>query len=217
MNRLKEFDEEFAKSQGYSCLIGIDEAGRGPLAGPVVAAAVLLRTHHFSIRIQDSKKMTAAQRQQAFIEIQDNAHIGIGIMNERIIDTYNILQATFLAMNESVRQLNFCLLKAGYDMAKEMTKVCLLIDGNRFRTYLPYSYQTVVGGDNRSLSIACASVLAKVTRDRILDQYHQVFPQYGFNRHKGYPTAIHRQALKQYGPALIHRKSFRTVREMPSV
>jgi ribonuclease HII len=211
MERLKEFDRQCALD-GYDYLVGIDEAGRGPLAGPVVAAAVLLKTQDFSVKIQDSKKMTAKQRYQAFFEIQDQAYVGIGIMNERIIDMYNILEATFLAMNEAVRQLNFCLVQAGCDLTKEIKKVCLLIDGNRFKTYLPYTYRTIVSGDDKSLSIACASVVAKVTRDRILDQYHQIFPQYGFDQHKGYPTASHRKAIAQYGPVLIHRKTFRMMR-----
>lgn len=211
MKTLKKFDDQFAETHAYSYLIGIDEAGRGPLAGPVVAAAVLLKNAAFSIKIQDSKKMTPRQRQYAFLEIQDNAHIGIGIMNERIIDAFNILEATFLAMNEAVRQLVFGLERAGFDLVRESPHVCLMIDGNRFKTDFSYSYQTIVNGDNRSLAIACASVVAKVTRDRILQYYHQIFPQYGFDRHKGYPTAEHRQALKQYGPVLIHRKTFRQV------
>lgn len=210
VNHLKEFDRK-CLDHGYRHIIGIDEAGRGPLAGPVVASAVLLKTSDFSIQIRDSKKMTAKQRHCACLEIQDKAYIGIGIMNEQIIDRYNILEATFLAMDAAVRQLQFFLWKAGFDMAKETQRICLLIDGNCFKTRLPYAYQTIAHGDDRSLSIACASVIAKVTRDRILDCYHQVFPQYGFDHHKGYPTAQHRSALKMYGASLIHRKTFRAV------
>jgi len=213
MNELKAFDARFSRN-GCRYLIGVDEAGRGPLAGPVVAAAVLLKANHLSVPVQDSKKMTARQRWDAYFEIQDNAYVGIGVMNERIIDAVNILEAAFLAMNAAVRQLCLCLRKEGLDPDDTPRKTRLLIDGNQFKTDLPYAYETIIGGDGKSFSIACASVIAKVTRDRILECYHQIFPQYGFDRHKGYPTAMHRKALKEFGPVLIHRRTFNAVRQV---
>lgn len=216
MDSLKKFDEKFL-IDGYRCIIGVDEAGRGPLAGPVVAAAVSLKQNDFSVRIQDSKKMTERQRDKAFVEIFEKAHVGVGVMNETVIDEFNILQSTFLAMNAAVRQLVFRLKQSGFDARQEAGKVCLLIDGNRFETDLPYDFQPVIGGDNHSLSIASASVVAKVTRDRILAKYHQIFPHYGFDRHKGYPTKAHREALEKHGAAFIHRKTFRTVRDTCSL
>jgi ribonuclease HII len=209
---LYQFDQQIL-SKGYQYIIGIDEAGRGPLAGPVVAAAVCLRSADFSVKIQDSKKMTASQRDKAFVEIFDNAYIGVGVMNELVIDRFNILQATFLAMNSAVIKMIFQLKKEQGDVILDRKTVCLLVDGNRFFSKVSYSYETIVKGDTKSLSIACASVIAKVIRDRILEKYHQIFPEYGFDHHKGYPTAAHRQALKKYGVAFIHRKTFRTVRE----
>ena len=212
MNHLAEFDRQLCLG-GYRYLIGVDEAGRGPAAGPVVAAAVWLKRTDFSLPIQDSKKMTASDRSKAFIEIFEKAGVGIGMMNESVIDRRNILQATFLAMNAAVRQLEFRLRQSGIKDLEDKGAACLLIDGNRFVSDFLYDVKTVTQGDNRSLSIACASVIAKVTRDRILDQYHKIFPQYGFDRHKGYPTAAHREALRTHGAAFIHRKTFRTVRD----
>jgi len=199
--------EQKAMDQGYSFVIGLDEAGRGPLAGPVVAAAVSLRTKEFTSTIKDSKKMTALQRQKAFHEIFEKAFVGVGIISSSVIDSVNILEASFLAMNRAVRQL---MLQIPDSKREDFNKkVCLLVDGNRFKTDLPYEYKTVVGGDSNVLSIACASVIAKVTRDRILVTYDKVFPEYGFSQHKGYPTVKHKNALKEFGPSIIHRTSFR--------
>ena len=210
MSDLAIFDQQFLQ-EGYTNLIGVDEAGRGPLAGPVVAAAVCLRENRFSVKIKDSKKMTACQRDKAFIEIFEKAYVGIGMMNEFVIDQVNILQATFLAMNAAVRQLIFQIKQNKNDVLLDQQTTCLLIDGNRFISQVPYSYKTIIKGDDKSLSIACASVIAKVTRDRILEKYHQIFPEYGFDQHKGYPTAAHQRALEKYGAAFVHRKTFRTV------
>lgn len=207
-NPLLQFDQNMLSGDTFQYLIGVDEAGRGPLAGPVVAAAVCLSRMDFSLTIQDSKKMTERQRNQAFVEIFDRASVGIGIMSEAVIDRHNILQATFLAMNAAIRQLTFRLQNTGAVQADSERAGCLLIDGNRFPSDFAYGVKTIVHGDSRSLSIACASVIAKVTRDRILRIYDRIFPQYGLARHKGYPTAAHREALKQYGPSLIHRKTF---------
>ncbi|OGX20119.1 MAG: ribonuclease HII, partial [Omnitrophica WOR_2 bacterium GWC2_45_7] len=189
-------------------IIGVDEAGRGPLAGPVVAAAVAVTDPYFVVEIRDSKKMTAQKREEAFHEIQRKAHVGVGIINEGVIDQINILQATFLAMNNAVRQLIYKLPTTENSPKDVFQKVCILVDGNRFQSDLPCRYKTIVGGDELIFSIACASIVAKVTRDRILGIYDQVFPHYGFKQHKGYPTPSHKQAINRFGLSTIHRKTF---------
>ncbi len=200
--------ETQASIQGLRFIFGVDEAGRGPLAGPVVAAAVFLKTFHFENRIDDSKKMSARQREAAFDEIYDKAYIGIGIISETVIDTVNILNATYLAMDAAVRQLLSYLPEDQTTAADFTQKTVLLIDGNGFRTQLPYRYKTIVSGDAKSLSIACASIVAKVYRDRVMENYHKVYPNYGFDQHKGYGTQMHRDAIMQYGASKIHRRSF---------
>ena len=199
--------ERQAESKGFEIIVGVDEAGRGPLAGPVVAAAVALRDVQFFSKIGDSKTLTPRQREVAFLEIFTKAFVGVGIVNEGVIDSINILEATFLAMSYAVRNL-VRKLPSGYSKLKSSGKIFLLIDGNRFKTDLPYRYQTIVGGDGLSLSVGCASIIAKVTRDRILNIYDQVFPDYGFQKHKGYPTQHHREAIKKHGLSPIHRRSF---------
>ncbi len=193
-------------AEGYDLIIGVDEAGRGPLAGPVVAAAVAVRSTDFHHRIDDSKRLTPAARERAFIEILDRAHVGVGLINERAIDEINILNATFAAMHNAVTHLLRGLRRRH---PIEGRRICLLVDGSLFRTVLPYACRTIPGGDRQSLSIACASIVAKVCRDRILGIYDRLFPQYGFAGHKGYPTAGHRRALRRWGPSPIHRRSFR--------
>lgn len=201
--------ENQARRKGFRLIIGIDEAGRGPLAGPVVASAICLKKRKFRSKICDSKKINSRQREEAFHEILQNAHVGVGIMNEAIIDTENILRATFHAMAQAVYRL---IMRLPVDEAhrKDLNRdVCLLVDGNSFKTDLPYFYRTIIGGDDLSASIACASIVAKVTRDRILNVYDRVFPQYGFRQHKGYPTKAHRAAIQIHGLSIIHRKTFR--------
>ncbi len=200
--------ENQAKQKGFWLIIGIDEAGRGPLAGPVVAAAVLLKKRKFEKRIADSKQMTSSERESAFFEIWDNACVGIGIMNENVIDQVNILQATYLAMAQAVNQLIHILPEAKFCDQQFAQQVCLLVDGPSFQSDLPYFCQPIIDGDNLSASIACASIVAKVTRDRILTIYDRIFPQYGFKDHKGYPTESHREAIKTHGVSNIHRRSF---------
>lgn len=199
--------ERKAKRQ-YHLVIGLDEAGRGPLAGPVVASAVALKKFDFQNTIRDSKCLTALQREAAFHEIFENAYVGVGMMSETVVDSVNILNATFLAMDSAVRQLLTRLPPGLSPVQSSETKVCLLVDGNCFRTNLPFPYQTIVDGDALSLSIACASIIAKVTRDRILKVYGRIYPQYGFEQHKGYSTPEHREAIRRHGLSLIHRKSF---------
>ena len=177
---------------------GIDEAGRGPLAGPVVAAAVILRPGAVPDGIRDSKELSAEQREALYDQIRIVADVGIGIADVARIDRDNILQATLWAMRKAV---------AGLPRKPAMA----LVDGNRVPK-LPCAVEPVVRGDQLSLSIAAASIIAKVTRDRIMDGLALTHPGYGFERHKGYATPEHRQALMKLGASPIHRRSFAPVR-----
>ncbi len=191
--------ERAAWKRGLSPVCGIDEAGRGPWAGPVVAAAVILDPDHIPEGIDDSKKLTPARREALFAAIGRSAAIGIGIADVTRIDRDNILAATLWAMGQAVRKLT--------------TRPALaLVDGNR-APRLACEAQTIVAGDGRSLSIAAASIVAKVTRDRIMAALDGECPGYGFARHKGYGTELHRQALVRLGPSPQHRRSFAPIRE----
>ena len=194
------YERKFKKI-GKELIIGLDEAGRGPLAGPVVASAVWLKSFSFQNRIDDSKKLSRVQRENAFLEIIDKSVFGIGLINERVIDRVNILVATQMAMERAVDELFSKL------AAVPKKKVQLLVDGP-VKLNLRLSITNIIRGDGRSKSIACASIIAKVTRDRIMELYDKVFPQYGFKRHKGYPTKEHYLRIKKFGNCLIHRKSF---------
>lgn len=174
---------------------GVDEAGRGPLAGPVVAGAVILRKKEFEKKIDDSKRLSERERQEAFREIKKNCHIGIGIVDNRIIDEINIFQAARLAMKKALASL-----KIKPDL--------LLVDGN-MKLDVPLRVNYIIKGDQKCLSIACASIVAKVTRDAIMNAYHKQFPVYGFRFNKGYPTKAHRRVLTRIGPSPIHRRSFK--------
>jgi ribonuclease HII len=200
--------ETQAQNKGLRFILGVDEAGRGPLAGPVVAAAVCLKQSDFKTTINDSKKMTAKAREKAFHEIFEKAYVGIGIMSEKTIDIVNILNASHLAMEMAIKDLVLRIPQEITAHENFKQQIILLIDGNIFRTQLPYKYQAIIGGDGKSLSIACASIIAKVYRDRILTVYDKIFPQYGFAQHKGYPTESHRLAIQKHGSSIIHRKSF---------
>ena len=187
---------------GKDLVIGIDEAGRGPLAGPVVAAAVILKAHSFKNRIDDSKKLTAEQREKAFLELTSGKTIfGVGVISEKIIDRINIYQATCQAMQLACANL-FEQLKKG-----QMARVHAIVDG-RMTLDLPVPCTAIVKGDGKSMSIAAASIIAKVTRDRIMVIYDRTFPGYGFARHKGYGTVSHIAALKKLGRSSIHRTTF---------
>lgn len=201
--------ETQARHKGLRFILGVDEAGRGPLAGPVVAAEVCLRQFDFHCSINDSKKMTPRTRDVAFHEIFEKAYVGIGMIGEAAIDIINILNASHMAMEMAVKQLI-------RHMPRELTsgeaferQVVLLVDGPIFRSQLNYQHQTIIGGDGKSLSIACASIIAKVYRDHILKAYDKIYPQYGFAQHKGYPTKDHRLAIKKHGACAIHRRSFK--------
>jgi len=193
--------EKKLKLKGYDLVIGVDEAGRGPLAGPVVASAVLLKSFKFIHRVDDSKKLTPEQREAAYFEIKSNSIYAISGVNHKKIDQINILQATILAMQKAIAGLTKQLTPG------ELKRVFVLVDGN-MRLNLGLPYQSIIGGDGKSLSIAAASILAKVHRDRIMASFHKIYPQYEFIKHKGYPTQLHRSILKAKGPIAIHRKSF---------
>ena len=194
------YEKKFRKA-GKDLIIGIDEAGRGPLAGPVVASAVWLKTFSFRNRIDDSKKLSHSQRERAFLEIIIKSVFGIGVINEKVIDRVNILVATQMAMEKAVDEL------LSKIISPQTRQVQLLVDGP-VKLNLNLPIVNIIHGDARSKSIASASIIAKVTRDRIMNLYDRVFPQYGFNRHKGYPTKGHRVALKKFGSSIIHRQSF---------
>ena len=178
----------------------MDEAGRGPLAGPVVASAVVVRDFSFLQVVDDSKKMSEAARERAYDEILEKCEVGIGIVEPDVIDEINILEATMRAMQEAVGKL-------------KDAPGCLLIDGNR-SPKLPFRQFAIVDGDAKSFSIACASIVAKVTRDRMMDYYDEIYPEYGFAKHKGYGTQEHVDALKTKGPCKIHRTSFEPVKSL---
>ncbi len=197
--------EQSAKAQGYTRIAGIDEAGRGPLAGPVVSAAVIL-PHDFSCKgIDDSKKLTARQRSMVFPVIRDKAvGLGIGIASPGEIDRINILKASLLSMKRAVEDL-----ASG---RKESLPDFLLIDG-KFTIDMDIQQKAIIKGDSKSISIAAASIIAKVTRDDIMEKLHEKYPAYNFIRHKGYPTRAHKQAICDHGPCPVHRFTFKGVKE----
>ena len=189
-----EFEKE-ALAKGYKSVCGVDEAGRGPLAGPVCAAAVLLPEGVIIDGVNDSKKLSEKKRESLFDVIREQAlsySIAYATVDE--IEEINILNATMLAMRRAIDGLD---IKADYAM----------IDGNKIPP-LDIDAECIVKGDAKSMSIACASILAKVSRDRLLYKYAEEYPMYGFDKHKGYGTKVHREAILKYGPCPYHRKSF---------
>ena len=205
------------KRQGFDIIIGVDEVGRGPLAGPVLVGAVSLKTTSFKNRIDDSKKLKPQQREDAFLEIIQKSIFALSLVDEKMIDTLNILTATRLCMQEAI----FSLLKKLRNKPRPFyyeenlrskkergKKICILVDGNIKLGISNYPVFNIIKGDSKSKTIASASILAKVSRDRIMSLYNKLWPEYGFQRHKGYSTSFHRLALKQFGPCPIHRLSF---------
>lgn len=181
--------------RGYTVLAGVDEAGRGPLAGPVCAAAVILPRELQIDGLNDSKKLSEKKREALFDIIRENAlAYSVAFASHREIDELNILNATYLAMNRAV---------AGLSLTPDMT----VIDGNRAKG-IEFPNITLVGGDGKSANVAAASVLAKVTRDRLMCELAEKYPGYGFEKHKGYPTRAHYEALRRLGPSEIHRVTF---------
>ncbi len=187
--------EKNARLEGYSHIAGVDEAGRGPLAGPVVAAAVIFGPNYKNPDIDDSKKLSARQREKLYeIILNEAIDVGVGVADAETIDKVNILQATFLAMREAVFELS-------------PPPDYILVDGLHCIS-LQIVQKPVVKGDTLSVSIAAASIIAKVFRDRIMEMYHRQFPQYNFIKNKGYGTKEHCRAIEQFGMCKIHRKSF---------
>ncbi|MBW2605392.1 MAG: ribonuclease HII [Deltaproteobacteria bacterium] len=192
--------EKKAFHKGFSRIAGIDEAGRGPLAGPVVSAAVIIPISLQIPGIADSKKLTPKKRNYLYEKIYDIAvSVGIGIVDPFEIDRINILQAALLSMAMAVENL-------------APQPDCLLIDGI-FSISSPLPQEAIPKGDALSASIAAASIVAKVTRDRLMERYHQDYPQFEFSKHKGYPTKAHKTAIQKFGCCPIHRKTFKGVKE----
>lgn len=194
--------ERRLRKEGFFLIAGVDEAGRGPLAGPVVAAACILPQDALIPKLNDSKQLSATEREALFDQIINcpEIHFGIGVSDALTIDRINILQATFLAMQRAVKELKQ---KPDY----------LLIDGNQL-PYFEIPSEALVEGDAKSVSIAAASILAKVTRDRLMEEWDEKYPVYGFKQHKGYATEQHLAAIKACGPCPIHRKSFQPIKSM---
>jgi len=192
--------EKKAFQKGFSRIAGIDEAGRGPLAGPVVSAAVIFPISLQISGVSDSKKLSPRQRDYLYEKIYDLAvSVGIGIVDPLEIDRINILQAALLSMAMAVENL-------------DPQPDCLLVDGTfLISSVLPQ--EAIPKGDALSVSIAAASIIAKVTRDRLMERYHHDYPQFGFSKHKGYPTKAHKKAIQKFGCCPIHRRSFRGVKE----
>ena len=186
--------------QGWKLVAGVDEVGRGPLAGPVVAACVILPKNFLLPGVDDSKKLTKIKREKLFEQIMDDAiDVGIGIVHEKTIDRLNILNASLKAMWKAVKGL-----KASPQL--------VLVDGNQKIPNLPLPQMPIVKGDSKSISIASASIVAKVTRDKIMLNYHRKYPQFCFADNKGYCTKSHLEALTTFGPCKIHRRSFKIIK-----
>lgn len=196
---MQVFEKE-ARQKGFQWIAGIDEVGRGPLAGPVVAAAVILPEEFDLVEVNDSKQLSLNKREELFDKIKEQAiAIGIGIMDEAVIDKVNIYEATKLAMNQAVEQL-------------EQKPDCLLIDAMTLNLNIPQ--EKIIKGDARSISIACASIIAKVTRDRMMEIYNETYPGYGFDKNAGYGTKEHLLGLENQGITPIHRKTFAPIKDM---
>jgi ribonuclease HII len=192
---IKSFQQELREA-------GVDEAGRGALAGPVVAAAVIFPIDFENELINDSKKLNAKNRTELKKIIENSAlAYGLGVVDEKIIDKINILQSSFLAMHKAIGNLN-------------PSAEFLLIDGNKFKPFRELKFETIIKGDSLYLNIASASILAKVHRDEIMIELSKKFPEYGFEQNKGYATKKHIQAIDKYGLSPVHRKSFKLKRQL---
>ena len=191
--------EQAIWNNGYDIIAGVDEAGRGPWAGPVVAAAVIIPAGYvFKEQIGDSKKLSLLKRQKAFKEITENCDHAIAVVSEQDIDKVNILRASLNAMAIAISRLT-------------QNPQWVLVDGP-YKPQIKNNCTPVIGGDAKSISIASASIVAKVTRDNLMLEYHRQYPEYGFAGHKGYGTKAHRQAIARFGPCPIHRKSFQPIK-----
>lgn len=213
-------EKEF-KNKGFEQIIGVDEVGRGPLCGPVVAAAVCLCGNFSDLvvadfadknwqLVRDSKKLSENQREKIFDFILENFHVGIGLCDHKTIDRINILEASFLAMKKALGDLD-----KKFKIVQK--KKIVLVDGNKKIPNFSVEQLAIVGGDKKIKSISAASVVAKVIRDRMMKDFDQKYPKYGFAKHKGYGTKFHLEALKKYGPCEIHRRSFGPVKNNPKI
>lgn len=196
LTKLKEIEEHIHNEEKYKYVCGIDEAGRGPLAGPVVVASVIMPQESTIEGVNDSKKVSEKKREILFDKIKEEAiSYGMGIVWQDEIDEINILEATKKALTESLKELK---VKPDVILVDALTKI----------NTLGIEYRSLIKGDAKVYSIAAASILAKVTRDRIMREMDEIYPQYGFAKHKGYGTAYHMQAIREYGLCPIHRRSF---------
>ena len=192
--------ERSLRQKGYQLIAGLDEVGRGPLAGPVVAACVILQENCDNSSFVDSKTINAKNRSRLYKELKQNgAQISVGVVSEADIDRLNILQASLLAMKKAI-------------LTMPVQPDFLLVDGNQ-PVPISIPQQSLIKGESKSASIAAASIVAKVVRDEMMDQYHLQYPEYNFQKNRGYPTLEHRNAIKIYGPCAIHRQSFKCVKE----
>lgn len=193
---LKQIEEEIYNKENVKYICGIDEAGRGPLAGPVVVASVIMPKDSMIEGVNDSKKVSEKKREKLYEEITNTAIAwGVGIIDQREIDEINILNATKKGLTNSLKEL-------------EIKPYLILVDALTNIDTLGIPYRSIIKGDAKSYSIAAASIIAKVTRDRIMRQWDELYPEYGFEKHKGYGTKMHIDAIKEYGPCPLHRKSF---------
>ncbi len=196
LTKLKEIEEKIYNSKEVKYICGIDEAGRGPLAGPVVIAAVIMPRNSMIEGVNDSKKVSEKKREKLYEEITSSSIAwAVGIIDQNEIDDINILNATKKGLTQALTEL-------------EQRPDIILVDALTKIDTLGIPYESIIKGDAKSYSIAAASIVAKVTRDRIMRQWDEIYPQYGFEKHKGYGTAMHINAIKEYGPCPLHRKSF---------
>ena len=196
LTKLKEIEEKIYNSKEVKYICGIDEAGRGPLAGPVVIAAVIMPRNSMIEGVNDSKKVSEKKREKLYEEITSSSIAwAVGIIDQNEIDDINILNATKKGLTQALTEL-----EQGPDI--------ILVDALTKIDTLGIPYESIIKGDAKSYSIAAASIVAKVTRDRIMRQWDEIYPQYGFEKHKGYGTAMHINAIKEYGPCQLNRKSF---------
>ena len=196
LTKLKEIEERIYNSKEVKYICGIDEAGRGPLAGPVVIAAVIMPRNSMIEGVNDSKKVSEKKREKLYEEITSSSITwAVGIIDQNEIDDINILNATKKGLTQALTEL-------------EQRPDIILVDALTKIDTLGIPYESIIKGDAKSYSIAAASIVAKVTRDRIMRQWDEIYPQYGFEKHKGYGTAMHINAIKEYGPCPLHRKSF---------
>lgn len=220
-NKISESTFELEKDcqeQGYGLVIGVDEVGRGPLCGPVVACAAALKNFEITPDdprwdlVRDSKKVSEKQREKVFSFIQENFYLGLGLCDHQTIDRINILEASFLAMKKAIQELVRSR-NQELGVKSEDQKTIILVDGNKSIPNLSMEQKAVIGGDKFVKSISAASIAAKITRDRMMKEFALKYPGYGMEKHMGYGTKVHMDALNELGPCEIHRKSFAPVKK----